>query len=160
MECTPPDLPFLRTVAGQDVRGSCAASELHGRNVLSRSVRLQEEISLHSSKWQASQIKLLQALTPLNSRQESNISHGKSFKEIVPAHDGEVKSSKSRTMPRTSLHYDIACMNESTSSRYKDISTLLSVLEMPQLFQQIEDHWLDCCPLSVILKLNHVLGRA
>ncbi len=139
-----------------DARDRCAASRMQSQVI--RSEYVMHRQAQGSSKWQAMQMKLLQALTPLSSKQESKLPDGKSDEGTVPIFGDEAHSSIFN-LPTASC-YDIAGNNGSTSSRYKDISTLLSVLEMPQPTEQTETRLSNRFSLSVILRFDHTIGRA
>ncbi len=134
--------------------------QLQGQAILSKTVKHPQENGLQVfSTWNAKQLKLLQALTPLSSKPET-ISNGNLDKETTHESENKTHTSVTRTMPNTLTFYDTAGINGGTSSRYKDISALLSVLEAPQAFEPTELHRSNCCSLSATLKFDQGLGRA
>ncbi len=145
----PADSSAVRCV----VRVPGAAPKRQTRAVQPKSAKFQQAIR----KWQAKQKSLLQALTPSSSSQKPKTS---ADKEKLTKLGRKAHNSLSVSLSRTTSVHDNADSIEKASLRYKDVSMLLAVLEMPQSFQLTETNDSGCVSLLAILRAGHNLGRA
>jgi hypothetical protein len=128
-----------------EVQDCRADSEWQSLSVQHESEKQQQE----TSKWQAKQKNILQALTPSLSNQQAKASE-RADTSTVDTFGVESHGCDSATLPETNSVYDNAECNGSVSLRYKDVSTLFSVMEIPGPVELTEDAGSECCSLSAM----------